>query len=368
MGVLGGGQLGRMLALAGHPLGLRLRCLDPSNAPPAAAAAEIVTGAFDDPAALMRFVSGVELVTFEFENLPAESVRWLADHAPVLPPLTALSIGQDRLEEKTLFKKLGIAVPEFAPIDRREDLEREAARIGLPAVLKTRRFGYDGKGQVVLRAVADLDPAWQRLGGGPLILERFVSFEREVSLLAVRSKRGEERFYPLVENVHRDGILAVSRVRPSEDPDPREAEAREIGRRLLDALEYVGVLAVELFEVQGRLLANEIAPRVHNSGHWTIEGAATSQFENHLRAILGWPLGSTRVDHFVAMVNLIGGTPPPERVLALESAHLHLYGKEAAPGRKLGHVTLVAKDRSALERRIAELVQLSANETPQAGG
>jgi 5-(carboxyamino)imidazole ribonucleotide synthase len=312
--VIGGGQLGRMLALAGIPLGLSFRFLDPSADAPAAEVGELIVGEYDDPALLDRLADGAAAVTYEFENVPVEA----AERIGARPAAAALRASQDRLVEKRLFRELGI------PTARIDD-EVEA----FPAILKTRRLGYDGKGQRLVEA-------WEGPGLSHVLEER-VPFDRELSLLAVRAADGETRFWPLAENVHEAGILRVSRAPAANAP---QAEAEGYGARLLDALGYVGVLALELFDVGGRLLANEFAPRVHNTGHWTIEGAVTSQFENHLRAILGLPLGPTESRSSV-MVNLIGSPPRSDDVLRIPGAHLHLYGKEPRPGRKLGHVTLV---------------------------
>ena len=317
---IGGGQLGRMLGLAGIPLGLNFRFLDPSPDAPAGAVGELLVAAYDDDLALRRLASGADVVTYEFENVPAAAARGVG----TIPDARALAPTQDRLEEKELFRRLGIPTPEFRFPP-------------LPALAKTRRLGYDGKGQRLLSSLEDL--------GEDEIAEEVVRFRRELSIIAVRSRTGETAFYPLVENVHRDGILRLSRAPAADAPD---AEARDYASRLLDALGYVGVLALELFELEdGRLLANEVAPRVHNSGHWTIEGARTSQFENHLRAILGLPLGSTDTPEPVAMVNLIGELPPLERLLRIPGAHVHLYGKAPREGRKLGHVTLVGEAAAA---------------------
>ena len=319
VGVIGGGQLGRMLGLAGIPLGLRFRFLDPSADAPAQEVGTLHVGAYDDRDRLRRLAKHATVVTYEFENVPVEAVEQLAETVPVWPPPAALAVAQDRLEEKRLFRRLGI---ETAAID--DEVTR------FPALLKTRRLGYDGKGQerVETRPVPGTDA----------LLEELVPFERELSMLAVRGTTGETAFYPLVENVHENGILRLSRAPARPELQP---EAERIAALLLDELGYVGVLAVELFEVEGRLLANELAPRVHNSGHWTIEGAETSQFENHLRAILGLPLGSTAARGEAAMVNLIGTMPAAADVLAVAGTHLHDYGKEPRPDRKLGHVTIV---------------------------
>jgi len=355
--VLGGGQLGRMLGLAGIPLGLRSRFLDPSPDAPARAVGELVVGAFDDPDALEEVARGADVVTYEFENVPAASARALAGRAPVLPPPEALEAAQDRLAEKRLFERCGIPVAPYVPVDREEDLPGAIEALGLPAVLKARRLGYDGKGQAVVRSAQDAGPAWAAVGAAPSILEALVPFERELSVLAVRGRDGEVRVYPVVENVHRGGILRVSRAPAPDLPEGLGEAASAYVRRALEALGYVGVLAIELFQAGGELLANEMAPRVHNSGHWTIEGAATSQFENHLRAILGLPLGAAEARGQAAMVNLIGRLPDPSRLLAVPGAHLHVYGKSPRPGRKLGHVTVLAPDRETLEERLAEVLR-----------
>ncbi len=356
VGIVGGGQLARMLALAGTPLGLRFAFLDPAPDACAAAVGEHLAGRFDDQAQLARLADLSDVVTYETENVPASSVALLAKRLPVYPGSSALGTARDRLHEKTLFGDLGIPTPPYAPVDTREELEAAAARIGLPAVLKTRTLGYDGKGQAVLRATEDIEAAWERLGGVPLILEGFVSFQREVSIVSVRGRDGEVAFYPLSENVHRSGILHTSYCR---EADPCEAQARDYARKLLEHFDYVGVLALELFEADGQLLANEMAPRVHNSGHWTIEGAQTSQFENHLRAILGLPLGSTAPVGCAAMLNLIGQVPESiDEVLRIPGTHLHLYDKAPAPGRKLGHIGLRVDDTDTLASRLAQLEAL----------
>ncbi|MBW3622236.1 MAG: 5-(carboxyamino)imidazole ribonucleotide synthase, partial [Armatimonadetes bacterium] len=346
VGVLGGGQLGRMLALAGLPLGLRFRFLDPSADAPAGQIAPRVAEAYEDPKALESFVEGLDLVTYEFENVPVSTARYLEQRVPVYPPPAALETAQDRLIEKSLFRECGIPVPPFAPVVTLPELQEAVAEIGLPAVLKTRRFGYDGKGQRVLRDPGDVESAWASLGGVPLILEGFVPFTRELSVLAVRSPDGETAFYPLVENHHRDGILRLS-LAPAPGLTPElQDQAERHAHAVMDALDYVGVLAIEFFEHEGRLVANEMAPRVHNSGHWSIEGAETSQFDNHLRAVLGWPLGSTALVGASDMVNLIGAITEPSEILKLPHAHLHHNGNRPRPGRKVGNVTLRAATES----------------------
>lgn len=355
VGILGGGQLGRMLALAGYPLGLRFRFLDPAPRACAGHLAPRVIGSYVDMRKLTRFATGLSVVTYEFENVPVTSARFLGRLVPVYPPPDALEAAQDRLNEKSLFRELKIPTPAFALADSLEELIRALERMGLPAVVKTRRLGYDGKGQQVLYSYAEAPRAWQLLGGSRLMVESFIPFEREVSLIAVRGKDGQTAFYPLIENHHSEGILRLS-LAPAPNLTPElQAKAEEYGRRILDALNYVGVLAIEFFQTQEGLLANEMAPRVHNSGHWSIEGAETSQFENHLRAILGLPLGSTEVRGPSAMLNLIGKIPDPATVLDVSHAHLHLYGKTARPGRKLGHVTVCAPSPEEREECLAQL-------------
>jgi len=354
--VLGGGQLGRMLALAGVPLGLGFRFLDPTAEAPAGALGPLVVGELGDTEAAARVADGAAVVTYEWEGVPADTARSLESRgATVLPPPGALDVAQDRVAEKTLFRRLGIATPDFAPVDDRAGLDDAVHAIDLPAVLKTRRGGYDGKGQRVLTKSGDLGDAWRELGGRPLILEQLVPFEREVSVLAVRGRDGATAYWPLVENEHRNGILRTSRAPAAGAAEGTQATAETYAERVLDELDYVGVLAIELFQVGPDLLANELAPRVHNSGHWTIEGAVTSQFENHLRAILGWPLGSTAPVGASAMVNCIGALPDRAAVLAIPGAHFHDYQKAPRPGRKVGHVSVTAPDDGTLAERLAML-------------
>jgi 5-(carboxyamino)imidazole ribonucleotide synthase len=339
VGILGAGQLGRMLALAGYPLEVRCVLLDPTPESPAAHVAEQLVGEYTDAAALAR-LAACEVVTYEFENVPASAAAWLAERVPVYPPPPALEVARDRWHEKTRFRELGIPTARFANAESAAELAAALDAIALPALVKTRTLGYDGKGQRVLRDATDPARLWEELGAVPLIVEAFVPFERELSLIAVRSSHGECAYYPLTQNEHRQGILHLSQAPAPNATDALQRLAEDYAGRLLESLAYVGVLALELFEAGGQLVANEMAPRVHNSGHWTIEGAETSQFENHLRAILGLPLGSTKARGFPAMLNLIGTLPERAHVLAVPGAHLHLYGKEPRPGRKLGHVTL----------------------------
>ncbi len=343
VGILGGGQLARMLVLAARPMRIDAFVVsDEPDAPATRVARHHVADYGDATAASL--LATCDVVTYEFENVPADAVDAIAQRASVQPRAAALRVAQDRLHEKTLFEKLGIPTPPFAPIDDQESLERAVARVGLPSILKTRRLGYDGKGQRVLRRPEDVAGAYAALGSVPAILEGFIAFGREMSIVAVRSTTGEERFYPLVENHHEAGILRRTTA-PAPDVTPEiAARAESYARAILRELDYVGVLALELFDRCGELLANEIAPRVHNSGHFTIEGAETSQFENHLRAILGMPLGDTRIVRPCVMINCIGTMPDRERVLEITGAHLHDYCKLPAPGRKLGHVTIRGED------------------------
>ena len=352
LGILGGGQLARMLALAAAPLGVKTLVVDSSADACAGQLAPLVVAGWDDYAALEAFAAQVDVVTFDFENVPAETARWLAERVAVWPAPQALAVAQDRLTEKTLFRECGISTPEFRVVDSREGLDQALAALGVPAILKTRRFGYDGKGQYVIRTSSDVEPAWQKLGGRPLILEGYVPFDRELSLLAVRGRDGTIATYPLVENEHRDGILHRS-IAPAGDTGEKLSErAAEYASRILGELDYVGVLAIEWFQDGPRLLVNEMAPRVHNSGHWTIEGATTSQFENHVRAVCGLPLGRCDCQGFSAMFNFIGSVPVVADVLKHPEAHLHDYGKTPRPGRKVGHVTLRANSAEELSEKL----------------
>ena len=358
VGILGGGQLGRMLAMAGYPLGLRFRTLDPSAAAPAGHLTEHFVDDFTDTDALSHFSIGLDICTYEFENVPVDSARFLNRRVPVYPPPQALETSQDRWVEKSFFQDLGIPTPPFVRVGSWVELEQAIETIGLPALLKTRRFGYDGKGQYVLSKDEDAVLAWQTLGGVPLIFENKIEFEREVSILAVRSAGGETKFYPLVENLHEKGMLRLSLAPAPNLKSELQEQAEDYARRVLESLSYVGVLAIEFFQKEGKLYANEMAPRVHNSGHWTIEGAETSQFENHLRAILGMPLGSTATKGYSAMVNLIGAIPDRRAVLALSDAHLHLYGKSVRPNRKVGHVTVHSENEATLHNQLHQVRSL----------
>lgn len=359
IGIIGGGQLGRMLALAGIPLGFEFVFLDPSPEACARVAGTQIVAEYDELLALEQLSTQCEVITLEFENIPVAAARHVAGHGKLYPGPRALEIAQDRVYEKSLFNLLGIPTPPWHAIDSLEDLQTAVTTIGLPAVLKTRRLGYDGKGQMVLREPADLAHAWATLGHAPLILEGFIPFEREVSLIAVRSCVGELAFYPLAENLHEGGILKLSLSRAN---DPLQAMAEQYAQKVMEALDYVGVLGFEFFVTAGGLMANEIAPRVHNTGHGTIEGNHTSQFENHLRAILGLPLGSTTQRGPWAMINFVGQLPPRTKVLAIPGLHFHCYGKSPRPGRKLGHATLVCQDEEERNTWIPRLLSLTEHQ------
>jgi 5-(carboxyamino)imidazole ribonucleotide synthase len=369
LGILGGGQLGRMLALAAHDLGVATRCWDEHADAVAGHISPLHVDQFHRPARLDAFLDGLDAVTTEWENVPVDLLETIASRGvPVRPNPGALRTAQDRLLEKQLAERLGIAVPAYAPAASREELAVAIERVGLPCVVKTRRFGYDGKGQFVCRTPEDLDACWAALGGSTvgdksgLIVEAFVRFTREVSIIAARGVDGDTRTWPLVENVHAEGILRRS-VAPAAGTVARQAEAEKIARRVLDALEYVGVLAVELFDTIDGLIFNEIAPRVHNSGHWTINASVTSQFENHARAALGLPLGDTAMLHprlAAGMINLIGTMPDRAAVLAAcgGTAKLHDYAKAPRPGRKLGHINLTASNPESLAQAMDALEQV----------
>ena len=355
IGIVGAGQLGQMLALAGYPLGLDFLFFDHSAETPAGRIAPLLAGEFHDQTLLAELARRSDVISFDWENISVEALRRAARGTRIAPPLKALSVAQDRLAEKRCFVRLGIPTTRFAAVDSRAQLVRALKRIGLPGVLKTRRFGYDGKGQYVLRSHADLDAAWELLGSAPLLYEEFIPFEYELSISGVRARSGAIAIYPLNRNYHVDGILRLT-LAPWSAPKLARAAQRNLNK-LLEHFNYVGVLTVEFFVHRGRLLANEMAPRVHNSGHWSIEGAVTSQFENHLRAITGLPLGDTSARGHSAMINLIGTMPEMHRFLAQPGVHWHDYGKQARAGRKLGHCTI--NEASAARRMKRAKVLLS---------
>jgi 5-(carboxyamino)imidazole ribonucleotide synthase len=363
IGIVGAGQLGRMMALAGYPLALDFLFLDKDAGTPGGRVAPLLAGALDDRRLLGELSRRCEVITFDWENVGVEAFEGLPDGgARIYPPLRALAAAQDRLTEKRTFELLGIATTRYAAVDSRESLELAVRTIGLPGVLKTRRLGYDGKGQFVLRQPADLDRAWSELGpSAALLYENLVPFDAEVSVIAVRGLDGAVAFYPLNLNVHRDGILRLTRAPYGNAALTRQAQ--RAARKLLEHFQYVGVLTIEFFVKRGRLIANEMAPRVHNSGHWSIEGAETSQFENHVRAIAGLPLGSTRPRGHSAMINLIGELPRREPLLRERGLHWHDYGKTARPGRKLGHLTLCENTARARDQRAFRVLSKVDRET-----
>ncbi|MCK7544847.1 5-(carboxyamino)imidazole ribonucleotide synthase [Marinobacter bryozoorum] len=354
IGVLGAGQLGRMLALAGYPLAKTFVFYDMSGNPSAGVGVTVIDEEGKD---LEEFLSRVDVVTYEFEHLPVAIAEKIAESKPVRPLPRALQVCQNREAEKTLFGSLGIPTPQWRMADSAESLRQAAADLGCPIVAKSNTEGYDGKGQAVLRSPDDAEQAWNSIGHDRLMVEKFVEFTREVSIIAVRGSDGDVAFYPIAENVHHGGILRYSIA-----PAPRlsaELEKKADGyiRALLNELDYVGVLALELFETADGLVANEMAPRVHNSGHWTMEGAMTSQFENHIRAVAGHPLGNTAARGLSCMVNIIGEHGDIDRILELPYTHVHLYAKEERPGRKLGHVNVLADSYEELKWRVRNVAQ-----------
>ena len=346
IGIFGGGQLGRMMAQAALPLNIQCTFLEASTDCPAAQLGQVIVN--QDASAITQFIASADVFSLEFENTPLAEVDTLIQQKSLFPPRQALAIAQNRLLEKALFDQLDIPVAPYRAVDSLESLEQAAQTLGLPLVLKTTTGGYDGKGQFVLRTAAEISQAWAELGpAGSLIAESFVNFSREVSIIAVRGQNGEVKTWPLAENHHHHGILSHSIV-PAPNSADLQPVAQEYITRLLQHLDYVGVLTLELFVTEHGLFANEMAPRVHNSGHWSIEGAECSQFENHIRAVAGLPLGSTTVIRPTVMVNIIGQHPQTAAVLALEGAHLHLYNKTERAGRKIGHITLMPKDPAQL--------------------
>ena len=363
IGVLGAGQLARMLALAGIPLGFKFIYVDPSHSSPASLLGEQIVAPFEDATALQKLADSSDLITYEFENIPVSVVRKLAQTRSVFPPPIALESSQDRLLEKQFFNQHGIDTAPFYPVDDQPSLEQAIAVLKLPLILKTRRFGYDGKGQFLVKSLEDAITAFNQLGQKGIIAEGFVKFDRELSCIAVRGIDGATFFYPLVENFHHEGILRLSLAPAQVHATDLNLQASAQVGRILQALDYVGILAVEFFEKEGKLIANEMAPRVHNSGHWTIEGAETSQFENHIRAVAGLPLGDPKPRGFSAMINIIGSMPDATKVLQIPGAHLHDYGKEPRAGRKLGHLTIRADSLEELNRTLRENLDLLPLET-----
>lgn len=363
IGVLGGGQLGRMLGLAGAPLGFHFFFLDPAADACAGATGELLQADFSDAVAARELAAQVDVATFDFENVSEATAKAVQEICPLYPAPNALAAGQDRMSENGLFTGLGIQVPAYHPVSSRTDLLEGLEKLGYPAVLKTRRLGYDGKGQAVLRDSEDLERAWQRLGESELILEAFIPFQAECSMLAVRGTGGEVRTWPLTRNVHSNGILKLSR--PGGLDDALQVKAEEKVKALLEHFDYTGVITVEFFLINGELLVNEFAPRVHNSGHWTIDGSTCSQFENHLRAISGMPLGDTDMTAYSLMFNWIGEMPDMDKALAIPGLHWHDYGKAPRPGRKIGHATLTADSLDSLKLNAIQLADLAGGEFPE---
>lgn len=359
LGILGGGQLARMLALAAYPLGITTSCLDPNPKACAGDVTDLIVAEFTDESALRQFLVDVDCVTIENENIPMSCAEFVSKSRPLYPSANALEIAQDRLHEKSFFKSLQIPTPVFVSVKSEEELMRAVSDLGLPAVLKTRRFGYDGKGQCVLRDQSDISKSWRLLQTQSLILEEFISFEYELSLIAVRNKRGKTHFYPLVKNHHVNGILCSSEAPFNNNALQQVAQNHAI--KMLDALQYVGVFTIEYFYDGNKLIVNEIAPRVHNSGHWTIEGAHTSQFENHLRAICDLPLGSTETIGHCFLINCIGEMLTAKSCLHIPGVHYHAYGKTPQPGRKLGHITLVDTNLECYQKSKQTLSEITSN-------
>lgn len=353
IGVFGGGQLGRMMAQAALPLGLRCTFLEDASECPSSVLGQVYTRA-----QLAEFAQSADIFTLEFENTLLSDADQLLQTQTLYPPRQALATAQHRLLEKALFDQLAIPVAAYRRVDTEADLQAAVEQLGLPLVLKTATGGYDGKGQFVLRDAAQLADAWAALGQtAPLVAEAFISFQREVSIIAVRGQDGMVKTYPLAENHHHQGILSHSIV-PAPDCAALLPTAQDYITRLLNHLEYVGVLTLELFVTEHGLLANEMAPRVHNSGHWSIEGAVCSQFENHIRAVAGLPLGSTEIVRPSVLVNIIGQHPDSAAVLALDGVHLHLYGKSERAGRKLGHITVMPNDSQQISVLLQKLAQI----------
>ncbi len=370
IGCLGGGQLGRMMALEGYPLGLSFTFLDPAPDSCAGQVGGRLIGPYTDPAMLAELGARSDLVTFEFESVPQEAAARLASSTEVFPGPRALAVAQDRLLEKRIFADLGIPTAEHARVDGPEDFDAAWAKVGHPARLKSRRLGYDGHGQSQVASRQDMERAFSAVGGVPSILEREVAFERELSIISVRSRTGAVAFYPLTENHHEDSVLRLS-LAPAPGLTSRlQAEAEQLSLAVMDELEYCGVLAVELFQVGDRLVANEMAPRVHNSGHWTLDGDVVSQFQNHLRAGLGWPLGATGTVRPHAMVNVLSAAPERERLLGVPLARVHLYGKQPRALRKLGHVNLSGGSPAEVSAAVLEtgaILQASLPEPRHSG-
>ncbi|MEQ3695659.1 MAG: 5-(carboxyamino)imidazole ribonucleotide synthase [Pseudomonadales bacterium] len=366
-GILGAGQLAQMMAIAGREVNDEFRFLsdDPNSC--SAPYGDLIVSSYDDVEAQNKLAQWADVVTYEFENVSGKAVANIETQVPVHPSSSALAVSSDRLLEKTLFNSQQVGTADFCAVSSAEELVDAFNELARPCILKTRSEGYDGKGQAVIRSLDDIAAAWDSVGGVPCILEAMVPFDREISVIAARSPSGEIAYYPISENSHREGILRLSVALQN---DPMQAKAESMVKRLMEELNYVGVIALELFQVGDELLANEFAPRVHNTGHWTIEGAATSQFKNHLLAIADHKLGSTAVSTDVAMINLIGTVPEQELLAVVPAACLHAYGKSDRANRKVGHVTLVRASNQSLVAFKADVAKLLAvvGESALSGG
>ena len=357
--VVGGGQLGQMMALSCIKLGVSFSFLDPSKDACAQLVGTLIQHDYDSDEGIEKLIANSDRVTFEFESVPAQTVAKIAEHLPVFPSAKALEVARDRLFEKTLFQKLGIQTAPFADILSQDDLDQAVESIGVPAIIKTRTLGYDGKGQLVLKSKSDAKDAFAELGGVPLLYEGFVDFDDELSCIAVRSESGECRFYPLVQNEHKQSMLHASVV---QNNHPLQNLGEQYAKSVLDELDYVGVMTFEYFRKGEQLLANEVAPRVHNSGHWSIEGAVCDQFENHIRAVAGFPLGGTKTRKNVALFNIIGKACNEVELMKIEGAYLHMYQKSEKPARKIGHITLVEDDDVLFEQKFKQIEGLLNND------
>lgn len=356
VGILGGGQLAWMLSLAAKTLNVSTCCLEPNSDTTASHVSEVIHAELNDLDAIEQFCQDLDVVTWETENIPLSCAKKVATLCPLYPSLAALEKSQERYLEKSFFQSIDIATAKFYPIDAHSDLQAALQTVGLPAILKTRRFGYDGKGQYLIKTTQDLEAAWQDLSNQALILEQFIPFSTEVSMIATRAIDGQCAFYPLVENLHQAGILRISKA-PYNNA-PLFTQAKQIMQKTLDALDYIGTLTIEFFVHDNKLIVNEMAPRVHNSGHWTIEGAQTSQFENHIRAICGLPLGDASPKGVSAMFNCIGAEPDLQAINAIADTHWYSYQKQARAKRKLGHLTINCDNEQTLQQRVDELTPL----------
>ncbi|HEX5278202.1 MAG TPA: 5-(carboxyamino)imidazole ribonucleotide synthase [Fluviicoccus sp.] len=362
VGVFGGGQLGRMMALAGYPFNLRFSFYDAVHDCPSAPLGDVYGDASGSPESLQAFLASADVFTYEFENISTAWVESIARHKPVFPGVRSLAVSQNRLNEKELFDRLGIPAAPWQRVDSEAELQKAVEKLGMPLVIKTVTGGYDGKGQFVIRSAEDVGRAWSDLGkAAPLLAEAFISFGRELSMVAVRGQDGEIRCYPPAWNVHHQGILSHSVVPAPDMPEALGHQADAYIRAIMNDLQHVGVMTLEMFDTGNGLVANETAPRVHNSGHWSIEGAICSQFENHMRAVAGLPLGATDPIRPSAMINIIGAHPETAAILAIPETHLHLYGKSERPGRKLGHITVTAPTHHELMERMKVIAETLPN-------